>query len=86
MENIFAKYDSSKDFITLEAWKKARVVRMFFYDEIIPALPLDERFNLAVQIRRASVSAAANISEGYGRFYFKEGIRHYWIDADHSMN
>jgi len=21
----------------------------------------------------------ANISEGYGRFYLKEGIRHYWI-------
>ena len=52
---------------------------MFFYNEVIPIIPPEEKFSLAVQIRRACVSTTANISEGYGRFYLKEGIRHYWI-------
>ena len=55
------------------------MVRMFFYNEIVPKLPQVERFNLAAQIMRASVSATANISEGYGRFHFQEGIQHYRI-------
>ena len=79
MEVWFDKYDSSKDFITLDAWKKARSVRIFFYTEILSALPSEEKYNLAAQIRRASVSATANISEGYGRFHYKEGLQYYRI-------
>jgi four helix bundle protein len=79
VEKPFANYKSSKDFVTLDAWRKARLVRMFFYNEIVPKLPPVEKFNLAVQIMRASVSATANISEGYGRFHFQEGIQHYRI-------
>lgn len=30
-------------------------------------------------MRRASVSARANIAEGYGQFHFKEGTRQYRI-------
>jgi four helix bundle protein len=79
MKEIFPGYDSSKDFTTLDAWKKARLTRIFFYDEVIPNLPIEEKYNLGTQIRKASVSATANISEGYGRYYFKEGIRFYRI-------
>ena len=79
MEEWFAKYNSSKDFVTLEAWKKARLVRIFFYSAIIPALPSEEKYNLGSQIRRASVSVTANISEGYGRFHYKEGVQFYRI-------
>lgn len=79
MERTFSEYKSSKDFTTLDAWRKARAVRIFFYNEVVPMLPPEEKFNLGAQIRRASVSVTANISEGYGRFYLKEGIRHYWI-------
>jgi four helix bundle protein len=46
---------------------------------VIPHLPPEEKFNLNTQIRRASVSGTANISEGYGRFYYQEGIQFYRI-------
>lgn len=71
--------DAGKDFTTLEAWKKARLVKLFFYKEAIPKLPLDEKFNLIIQIRKASVSITANISEGYGRYHYQEGIQFYRI-------
>jgi four helix bundle protein len=72
-------YDTNKDFITLEAWKKCREVKLLFYQKIIPLLPKEEKFNLDNQIRRASVSITANISEGYGRFHYQEGIQFYRI-------
>ena len=78
MGNILL-YDRQKDFTTLEAWKKARLVKLFFYREVLPYLPLEERFNLNSQIRRASVSVTANISEGYGRFHDQEATRFYRI-------
>jgi four helix bundle protein len=79
VEDISMKYDSQKDFTTLEAWKKAGMVKLFFYKEVIPLLPPEEKFNLNVQIRKAAVSGTANISEGYGRFHFQEGIQFYRI-------
>ena len=72
-------YNSYKDFTTLEAWKKARVLKLFFYREVIPILPSEERFNLGIQVRRASVSVTANISEGYGRYNHRECIHFYRI-------
>ena len=72
-------YNSYKDFTTLDAWKKAREVKLFFYREVIPLLPREERFNLGVQLRRASVGVTANISEGYGRYYHQESIHFYRI-------
>ncbi|HEX9252568.1 MAG TPA: hypothetical protein VF870_10015 [Ignavibacteriaceae bacterium] len=39
-------YDDKKDFVTLEAWKKCREVKLFFYNEIIPLIPKEEKYNL----------------------------------------
>lgn len=79
IEETLVKYNSAKDFITLDAWKKARKVKLFFYKEIIPLLPKEEKFNLEFQIRKASVSTTQNIAEGYGRFHFQEGIQFYRV-------
>jgi four helix bundle protein len=78
MENLLV-YDPQRDFSTLEAWKKARIVKLFFYKEVIPQLPVEEKYNLTIQIRRASISITANISEGYGRYHYQDGIRFYRI-------
>lgn len=72
-------YDDRKDFVTLEAWGKCREVKLFFYKNILPLLPKEEKYNLDNQIRRAAISTTANISEGYGRYHYKEGIQFYRI-------
>lgn len=72
-------YDDNRDFTSLEAWQKCRIVKLFFYKKILPHLPEDEKFNLAIQIRKAAVSTTSNISEGYGRYHYREGIQFFRI-------
>ena len=72
-------YDSKRDFTSLDAWKKARDVKLFFYNQVLPKLPVEEKYNLGSQIRDSGVSATANIAEGYGRFHYKEGVQFYRI-------
>ena len=72
-------YNQNKDFTTLIAWEKARNVKLFFYNKIIPKLPREEKFNFDTQIRKAAVSLTINISEGYGRYNYQEGIQFYRI-------
>ncbi len=72
-------YNDVRDFTTLDAWKKCREVKLFFYNKILPLLPEEEKFNLDLQIRKASVSTTSNISEGYGRYHYREGIQFYRI-------
>jgi four helix bundle protein len=88
MENIFdepeGKYNENRDFTSLICWKDARSVKLFFYKKVLPLLPKEEKFNLDVQIRKGSVSCTANISEGYGRFHFQEGIQFYRISRGSS--
>jgi len=73
------EYQTYKDFTTLDCWKQGRKVRLFFYNDVVKALPKEETFNLGSQIRNAAVSITANIAEGYGRFHYKESIQFYRI-------
>jgi len=72
-------YKVYKDFTTLDCWKLARKVKLFFYEKVILKLPKEEKFNLGSQIRSASISATSNIAEGYGRFHYRESIQFYRI-------
>ena len=76
---VYSQYDPSRDFTSLAAWQKARDLKLFLYNEVIPLLPAEEKFNLNVQMRKTGVSGTANIAEGYGRHYYKEAIRFYRI-------
>lgn len=79
LEDSAVPYDENRDFISLDAWKKARNVKLFFYEKVLLLLPEEEKFGLNSQIRKASVSCTANISEGYGRYHYQEGIQFYRI-------
>jgi four helix bundle protein len=54
------------DYRRLRVWKAARLL----VEEVYRAtawMPLDERFGLTSQLRRAAVSILANVAEGAGR-------------------
>lgn len=55
-----------RDFKTLDVWKKSHELTLDVYRETA-GFPIDERYGLTSQIRRASVSIASNLAEGCGR-------------------
>ncbi len=59
------------DFDSLEVYKLAEELANWIYD-LTSAFPDAEKFGLTSQSRRAAVSIAANIAEGYGRYFYKE--------------
>jgi four helix bundle protein len=59
----------------LECWKHCRTLRLFVAQEIVPALPKDERHRLGDQVLRAARSTTANIAEGYGRFHYLDNAK-----------
>ena len=55
--------DSFKDLVV---WQRAVQMSLEIY-KLTSAFPASERFGLTNQLRRASVSVASNIAEGYGK-------------------
>jgi four helix bundle protein len=65
-------------FERLEVWQRAMDFAGQVY-EITKAFPRDEMFGLTNQLRRASVSVAANIAEGASRSSRKDQARFFEI-------
>src|SRR3990172_11435163 len=63
----------------LQVWVRAKDFAIRIYKNVLPLLPADERWNLAQQLRRSSLSISANIAEGYGRFYYQDNVRFCYI-------
>ena len=63
-----------KSFENLEVYKAAREFRKKIY-KLVKGLPPEEKYNLAGQMRRASLSLTNNIGEGHGRYHFQENIQ-----------
>ena len=61
-------------FEKLNVWQKSRELSFQIY-RITETFPLDERFGLISQLRRASISIASNIAEGTGRKSNKDAAR-----------
>ncbi|MGB8495070.1 MAG: four helix bundle protein [Candidatus Acidiferrum sp.] len=63
-----------RDFKDLDAWKLARTLRILIYI-LVKKLPIEERFALNSQLRRAVQSIGANNAEGFGRYSYQENIQ-----------
>jgi four helix bundle protein len=55
----------------LKVWQRSIDLACEIY-RITKSLPIEERFGLSSQLRRAAVSISANIAEGAGRYGTKE--------------
>jgi four helix bundle protein len=60
------KQESGESFRNLTVWQRAVEMTLEIY-KLTAAFPDSERFGLTNQLRRAAVSVASNIAEGYGR-------------------
>src|SRR5439155_2423573 len=70
-EDELKHYQTFED---LEVYQVAREFRKAMY-RVAARLPVEEKFALAGQIRRAAVSFTNNIAEGRGRFHFLDQIK-----------
>ncbi|HZM22486.1 MAG TPA: four helix bundle protein [Anaerolineales bacterium] len=59
----------------LKVWVRAKDFALKIYEQILPLLPPEEKWNLNQQLRRSSLSISANIAEGYGRYYYQDNVR-----------
>jgi len=64
---------------TLQVWQRAMVFTEKVCSQVLPLLPIQEKWSLINQLRRSVQSIPANIAEGYGRFYYQESIRFCYI-------
>jgi four helix bundle protein len=64
---------------SLEVWQGARELVVRVYRQIVPLLPPEEKWGLAIQLRKSVQSIPANIAEGFGRFYYQDGVRFCYI-------
>jgi four helix bundle protein len=58
--------EMNESFKDLVVWQRAVQMSLEIY-KLTSSFPASERFGLANQLRRASVSVASNIAEGYGK-------------------
>lgn len=56
----------AKTYKDLSVWRKSVQLALELY-RLTQDFPVDERYGLTSQVRRAGVSIASNIAEGYGR-------------------
>jgi four helix bundle protein len=74
----------NQSFTELEVWKKARILKNEL-KELTSKFPPKEKFRLTDQQIRSSRSITANISEGHGRFTYKDQL-HFCIPARGSLS
>jgi four helix bundle protein len=70
--------DMVRDFTDLIVWQKAHAMVVEIY-KLVANFPVYEKYGLADQMRRASVSITSNIAEGFGRQTPKEKTQFYFI-------
>jgi len=72
-----------KSFTDLKVWQAARKYKNAIYD-LVRLFPPIEKYRLEDQLIRAGRSIGSNISEGYGRYSYKDQI-HFCMQARGSL-
>lgn len=75
---------AGRDFKKIRAWQLADKLVLAIYEATAESFPVEERYCLTQQLRRAIISVAANIAEGSGRQYLKEFL-HFLYQAYGSL-
>ncbi len=70
---------SVKGLESLDVWQIAKGLAVRVCHDILPVLPPEEKWGLTTQLRKSAQSIPANIAEGFGRYYFQEGVRFCYI-------
>jgi four helix bundle protein len=70
--------DKIKTFKDIKAWQAAHDLVLKIY-KVTANFPDNEKFGLVTQMRRAGLSIACNIVEGFARRRMKDGTRFYQI-------
>ena len=69
-----------RTFHDLKVWQESRKLVTAIY-KITKSFPKDEQFGITNQLRKASVSIASNIAEGFGRKSIKDKVHFYTMSC-----
>ncbi len=83
MENNKKPINSFKD---LEVYQSAYEAMLVIYREILPKLPLNEKYDLVDQLSRSTKAVPRLIGEGYSKRHQKAGFQKYLDDARTEAN
>ena len=70
--------EKAKNFQDLKVWKKSHELVLSIYT-VTKTFPGEEKFGLVSQMRRATISVAANIAEGFTKRGKKNKVNYYNI-------
>mgnify|MGYP002396961286 FL=1 len=62
----------------LKVWQKSYSLCLRIY-EVTKIYPIEEKYGLSSQLRRAGISVPSNIAEGYGRKSTKQYIHQLYV-------
>lgn len=70
-----------KSFRDLEVYKTTYEACLIVHKEILPKLPIEEKYDLRDQLSRSTKAAPRLIAEGYGKRHQRFGFQKYLDDA-----
>ena len=74
VDEIIGGLEMARKYKDLVAWKRSHELTLAIYKQT-QRFPVEERYGLTSQLRRASYSVPANVSEGSGRETNKDYLR-----------
>jgi four helix bundle protein len=66
-----------KSFEEMPLWRAAHGLAVQVH-EVTTSFPKHEVYGLTSQVRRAAVSVAANVAEGFGRYHYRDKLTFYY--------